>query len=502
MKIEAGQLIGGVLSRKSNASVFTGFNPATGKALEPFFFDASEEEVEEAVKLANTAFTTYRNCTNQQRARFLETIAQNIEALGDTLLHKIAEETALPLARLIGERARTTGQLRLFAEWIKAGHWRNTIVDEALPDRKPLPRQDIRQMQVALGPVVVFGASNFPLAFSVAGGDTASALAAGCPVIFKAHPAHPVTCQLVGKAIVDAAASCGLPNGVFALLHGASHEVGMQLVSQPLVKAVAFTGSFKGGKAIYDVAVARREPIPVYAEMGSVNPVFFLPGAIRKGGTDLVKNFAASITLGTGQFCTNPGVFVLFTNKESSQFISELEEELASATLHPMLTYNMATAYRKGVQTLKWLAKGNATEEGDVRACVVTTDFIQVLEHPEYLEEVFGPVSVGVLVQTEQELLYLAEGLQGQLTCTVHAAGEDSQLAQDLIERLTYKAGRIVFNSFPTGVEVCRAMVHGGPFPATTDSRSTSVGTMAIYRFTRPVCFQNFSPELLADGLK
>lgn len=502
MKIEAGQLIGSELSRKNSISVFTGFNPATGKALEPFFFDASKKEIDAAVTLASKAFPLYRVCDDEQRALFLEKIADNIEALGDALLEKVAEETALPLPRLIGERGRTTGQLRLFAQLIKNGAWRKIIVDEAIPDRKPLPRQEIRQMQVPLGPVVVFGASNFPLAFSVAGGDTASALAAGCPVIFKGHPAHPATCQLVGQAIIDAARACSLPEGVFSLLHGASYEVGMQLVKHPLIKAVAFTGSFTGGKAIYDAAAARKEPIPVYAEMGSVNPVFFLPAAIKIGGERLAKEFAASVTLGCGQFCTNPGVFVLFNNTDSRQFIEAIKAELEVTPLHPMLTHNMATAYRKGVQKLKALAEGSASGEVNVKACVVATSFFEVLEYPEYLHEVFGPSTVAVLVEDENELFSLVEHLQGQLTGTVHADENDFDLAKRLIEKLTYKVGRLVVNSFPTGVEVGGAMVHGGPFPATTDSRTTSVGTTAIYRFTRPVCFQNLGEKLLPTAFK
>jgi 2,5-dioxopentanoate dehydrogenase len=503
--IEAGQIIDGVLSRQNDKQPFNGVNPATNESLAPQFFDATTAEINTAIDLAQQAFVVYRKTTDAKRAEFLEQIAVNIEALGDDLLNKASEETGLPLARLTGERGRTAGQLRLFAQKIKDGTWRNNIHDEALPDRQPLPRQDIRQTQIPLGPVGVFGASNFPLAFSVAGGDTAAALAAGCPVIFKGHPAHPATCQLVGMAIANAASTCGLPKGVFALLHGVANEVGSQIVTHPLIKAVAFTGSFRGGKALFDLANKRPEPIPVYAEMGSINPVFFLPHAIKKDGEAIAKNFAASVTMGAGQFCTNPGFFVLVDNEEGKKFVQQLQEAVAATSVHAMLTPGICNAYKNGVKELK-AALGDASVDADNgnvgTAHVFTTTLAGLKQHKALTEEVFGPSTVGVLVKDETEMQEIIGLLQGQITGTVHAQAEDEALANAIIEALMYKVGRVLVNGFPTGVEVCHAMVHGGPFPATTDSRSTSVGTQAMYRFTRPVCLQNFTANLLPTFIK
>jgi alpha-ketoglutaric semialdehyde dehydrogenase len=485
----------------SKGSAFSGYDPATGEELIPTFTEATDKEINASVELADKAFVQYRKTTAAQRSLFLETIATNIESLGDDLLHTINRETALPLSRLTGERARTTGQLRLFANLLREGKWNDVIVDEALPDRKPAPRPEMIQMQVPIGVVAVFGASNFPLAFSVAGGDTVSALAAGCPVVFKAHPAHPATCQLIGNVIIKAAKDTGMPNGVFSMLHGFSHEMGGKLVTHPLVKAVAFTGSFRGGKALYDLAVRRKEPIPLYAEMGSVNPVFFLPGAVKQGGELLASQFAQSVTMGSGQFCTNPGVCIFIHNKESISFIQKLADTLSTTTIHPLLTKGISEAYQSGVEKQKKL--DGATElittksDGAIHPQIISVSAKHVLENPAYLEEVFGPSTVAVLAHGFSEMYQLAEKMPGQLTGTIHAAEDDFQPARELIDRLTQKAGRVVMNGFPTGVEVSHAMVHGGPFPATTDSRVTSVGTTSIYRFTRPVCYQNIPPSLL-----
>ena len=484
---------------QGNGAVFNAFNPNTGNPLMPVFREASAEEINEAVALAFNAFNTYRKTTAFQRSLFLEAIAANIEALGDDLLNTIHTETALPLARLTGERGRTTGQLKLFAQLLRDGSWNKIIVDEALPDRKPTPRPEMIQIQVPIGVVAVFGASNFPLAFSVAGGDTASALAAGCPVVFKAHPAHPATCQLVGAAIVKAAKDTGMPDGVFSLLHGFSHEVGGTLATHPLVKALAFTGSFKGGKALYDLAVRRKEPIPVYAEMGSVNPVFFLPEAVKMGGESLAGQFAQSVSLGSGQFCTNPGLCVFINNEDSRSFIQQTGEILSATVIHPLLTKGISEAYISGLEKQIKLPGAqviSAKTEMSVEPAILSVSAKNLLQHPDYFEEVFGPSTLAVLADSYEEMFQIAEKMPGQLTGSIQAVEKDYPAALELIDRLTQKTGRIVMNGFPTGVEVSQSMVHGGPYPATTDSRVTSVGTTSIYRFTRPVCYQNFPASL------
>jgi 2,5-dioxopentanoate dehydrogenase len=499
MEILASNIIG-YRHTIDSGEIFYGYNPVTGKTLSTAFTEASGAEIHESVELAQKAFTDYRKTTPDQRSFFLETIATNIDALGDDLLKIINEETALPLARLTGERGRTTGQLRLFAQLLRDGKWNKAIVDEALPDRKPAARPGMIQMQVPIGVVAVFGASNFPLAFSVAGGDTASALAAGCPVVFKAHPAHPATCQLLGAAIEKAGRDTGMPEGVFSMLHGFSHEVGGTLVKHPLIKAVAFTGSSKGGKALYDLAVRRKEPIPVYAEMGSVNPVFFLPGALKQGADTLANQFAQSVTLGSGQFCTNPGICIFIDNGDSRLFIQSVADGLSASSVHPLLTKGIADAYKSGLDKQKNLPGATifATESvTDLRPSVISVSAKNVLHNPAYFEEVFGPSTVAVLADNYDEMYQVASVMPGQLTGTVHAAENDYQNAKELIDLLTQKAGRVVMNGFPTGVEVCHAMVHGGPYPATTDSRVTSVGTTSIYRFTRPVCYQNIPSALL-----
>jgi alpha-ketoglutaric semialdehyde dehydrogenase len=491
--LTASQIIG-YRNVQGNGALFQAHNPVTGNAVPPDFREATVEEMNEAVSLADQAFAVYRKTTASQRSLFLEAIASNIEALGDELLQTIHAETALPLARLTGERARTTAQLRLFAQLLRDGKWNRIIVDEALPDRKPLPRPEMIQVQVPLGVVVIFGASNFPLAFSVAGGDTASALAAGCPVVCKAHPAHPATCQLVGTAIIKAAQETHMPDGVFSLLHGFSHQMGGMLVTHPLVKAVAFTGSFKGGKALYDLAVRRKEPIPVYAEMGSVNPVFFLPEAVKQGGDGLAGQFAQSVTQGSGQFCTNPGICIFMNNEESRIFIQKTATAMSATAIHPLLTKGITEAFVAGLQKQIKLPGAliiSTKTEKTVEPALLSVSAKDLLEAPEYFEEVFGPSTLAVFADRDEELFQIAEKMPGQLTATIHAAEKDYPVAKELLDLLTQKVGRIIMNGFPTGVEVSHAMVHGGPFPATTDSRTTSVGTSAIYRFTRPVCYQN-----------
>ena len=484
----------GYRNAPGKGKVFNAYNPNTGKPLMPEFHEASAEEIHEAVTLADTAFKTYRKTSASQRSLFLDAIAANIDNLGDDLLQTIHTETALPLVRLNGERGRTTGQLKGFAQLLRGEKWNRIIRDEALPERKPAPRPEMIQMQVPIGVVAIFGASNFPLAFSVAGGDTASALAAGCPVVFKAHPAHPASCQLVGAAIIKAAKETAMPEGVFSLLHGFSHEMGALLVTHPLIRALAFTGSFRGGKALFDLAVRRKEPIPVYAEMGSINPVFFLPGAVKQGGETLATQFAQSVTLGSGQFCTNPGLCIFINNEESRVFIQKAADAINSSVIHPLLTKGITSAYISGLDKQKKLPGAKTFtggSEGNLLPSLQSVSAKNILQHSDYFEEVFGPSTLAVLADDFEEMYLIAEKMPGQLTGTIQAAENDYPIAKELLDRLTQKVGRVVMNGFPTGVEVSHAMVHGGPYPATTDSRVTSVGTTSIYRFTRPVCYQN-----------
>lgn len=487
-------------------AAFQALNPHTGQPFGPAFAEADSAAVAAAAMAAAEAFAVFAAKTDRQRAELLEDIAGSIEHLGDELIRTAAAETALPPARLLSERGRTTGQLRLFAQLLREGSWVRAIIDTPLPARQPQPRPALCQMQVPLGPVAVFAASNFPLAFSVMGGDAASALAAGCTLVVKAHPAHPQTAELVAGAVRQAVARCGLPAGVFTLLHGRSHQVGLELVQQPAIRAVGFTGSFQGGKALFDAAARRPEPIPVYAEMSSTNPVFLLPGALQQGISPLAEAFAASVTLGVGQFCTNPGVFIVQDNAESQEFIKVLGEKLAAAQAGVMLTPAMAEAYQSGIARQR---QHPGTEPltpppaaGQPTPHLLKTDVPTMLEYPELTDEVFGPSTIGVVARSEAELLELARSLSGHLTATLYGLPQELARHTELITILSQKAGRLLFNQMPTGVEVCHAMVHGGPFPATTDARSTSVGTEALYRFTRPVCYQNWPDALLPAALQ
>ncbi len=493
----------------AGSQTFQGVNPATGEALPTVFHEATPDEVNRAVGKAAAAFSIFRKKSGVERAAFLEKIAEEILALGDELLQTAHLETALPLPRLTGERGRTVGQLRLFADLLREGSWVDARLDTALPDRQPQPRPDLRQVQRALGPVGVFGASNFPLAFSVAGGDTASALAAGCPVVFKGHPAHPATGELVAGAIVRAVVASSLPDGTFSLVQGAGTEVGMSLVQHPLVKAIGFTGSFRGGKALFDAAARRPEPIPVYAEMGSTNPVFILPGALRERGTALATALAGSITLGVGQFCTNPGVFVVPAAAQTDDFVKNVATALDAVAPGTMLTGGIRRAYASGLGKLALVGGTErlttselAGETGPVSAHLLRASAAAALANPELTEEVFGPSSVAIVADDKAQTLELARNLHGHLTATIHGTPDDLEEYAELVDILETKVGRLLFNGFPTGVEVSHAMVHGGPYPATTDSRSTSVGTAAIRRFTRPVCYQDFPENLLPDELK
>ena len=486
----------------------TSINPATGGPVVEYTF-ATVREVNQAVEKAAAAFQSYRKSSGIKKAEFLEAIGNEIMAIGDELITVCCAESGLPKVRIEGERGRTVGQLKLFANLLKEGSWLDARIETADSERIPLPKPDIRSMQMPLGTVLVFGASNFPLAFSVAGGDTASALAAGCSVIVKAHPAHAGTSWLVGKAIQKAAILTGMPDGVFSLLFGDGPILGAQLVTHPEVKAVGFTGSFGAGKVIYDLAVRRDIPIPVYAEMGSTNPVFILPHALQNHATSIAKGFSASATLGVGQFCTNPGMLIYEKSESANEFTNKLEEEFTQTSGGTMLTSNIYKSYNDGVKkhagipTVKTLAKGSETDELNVASPILFKINSNTLTaHPELAEEVFGPTSLLVEVASKQDILELARNLTGHLTATVHGTDNDLVEYQDLLHILEQKVGRLLINGYPTGVEVCSAMVHGGPFPATTDSRSTSVGTAAIYRFTRPICYQNMPETLLPDELK
>ena len=488
---------------------FQAVNPVTSDKLQPEYFEATDEEIDRAIEKAEEAFRIYRKVSGKARAQFLETIGDEIMNLGDELVERSCAETGLPAARITGERGRTVNQLKLFASLLKEGSWVNARIDTADPERKPAPKPDIRSLQIALGPVGIFGASNFPLAFSVAGGDTASALAAGCSVVVKAHPAHPGTCEMIATAISTAVKKSGMPDGVFSMVGGTSQRVGLRIVTHPFIKAIGFTGSFRGGKALFDAAAGRSEPIPVFAEMGSVNPVFILPRAMKEKKDEIAEGLAASVTLGVGQFCTNPGIFVSENSGAGNEFRSAVGESLKKINPGHMLTAGISHAYREGINKLgsqpgvQIMARGGSSTEtaGGIPHLfqVSSKDF----NKNELLEkEVFGPSTLAVTSENKEDIIRIAEKIGGNLTATLYATEEDLKEYDELVSVLERKAGRLIINGFPTGVEVCHSMIHGGPFPATTDSRSTSVGTTAIYRFTRPVSYQNFPDHLLPDELK
>lgn len=473
------------------------------------FIDATPQQIDQALKEAQVAFLSYKNFNGAKKAAFLRSAAEEIEALGQELVNKAMEETALPEARIIGERARTTGHLRMFAGLVEEGSWVEARIDTALPDRAPVPKPDIRKYNVALGPVVVFGAANFPLAYSTAGGDTASALAAGCPVIVKAHPAHPGTSELVAGAIRKAAEKNGMPKGVFQHLYGAGFEVGKALVTHPLTRAVGFTGSLAGGKALFDIANARPVPIPVFAEMSSINPVILLPKTLKRDAASTASKMAASITLGVGQFCTNPGLIIAQEGEGLQTFISSLASEIEKAApgkmLHKGIADNYSRRLRATLEEKGVFVEGKSAAEGDAtqgRALVASTSAANFLKSPALAEEVFGPFSLIVKCADVNELSSVVNHLHGQLTASIFADEQEIADQHSLLNILKEKAGRLIINGVPTGVEVAPSMQHGGPFPSTTDSRFTSVGTDAIKRFVRPVSFQNFPESLLPDELK
>ncbi|QXH98295.1 aldehyde dehydrogenase (NADP(+)) [Pseudomonas monsensis] len=504
-----GHMLIGQHTVAGNRDAIRGLDPATDTALEPAYFGGSAEHVEQACALAWAALDRYRETTLSARGEFLERIAEEIEDLGDELIDRAASETGLPRARLLGERGRTCQQLRMFARTVRAGEWLDVRVDPAQPQRQPLPRSDLRQRQIPLGPVAVFGASNFPLAFSVAGGDTASALAAGCPVIVKAHGAHPGTSELVGRAVTRAVKACDVPEGVFSLVYGSGRELGIALVSDRRIKAVGFTGSRSGGLTLIQAAQARPEPIPVYAEMSSINPVLLFPAALHQRTQALAEGFVASLTLGAGQFCTNPGLVIARQGPALDAFVGRVAERLQLSPAQTMLTPDICSAYKAGVNALAQNSRARIAASGQIaggpNACqahVFATDAADFLTDHSLQAEVFGAASLIVQCASDAEIRRVIEHLEGQLTTTLQLDDDDLELARSLLPTLERKAGRLLVNGWPTGVEVCDAMVHGGPFPATSDARTTSVGSAAILRFLRPVCYQDFPDSLLPSALK
>ena len=481
-------------------------SPTSGPSFE--FSVAGVEEINAAVQAAEDAFWSYGYVTCEKRAAFLNTIADEIEVRAAVITQIGCEETGLPEARLNGERGRTTGQLRLFADHILQSDYLDRRHDAALPDRQPMPRTELNMIQRPIGPVAVFGASNFPLAFSTAGGDTAAALAAGCPVIVKAHGAHPGTSEIVAEAVLAAISKCNIHAGVFSLIQGGdSREVGAQLVQHPLVKAVGFTGSHLGGRALFDLCAARPEPIPFFGELGSINPMFIFAGAMANRGSTIAEGWAGSLTMGAGQFCTNPGVVVVLEGGDAEQFSQTANDALTKTPAQTMLTDGIASAYRAGQERMAKTSgvhqvMSSTYEQRKASPFLYTTTAQNWLSNAALMEEVFGPLGIIVTAQNLEEMRVVALSLPGQLTCTLHIDEEDTEAATGFMPILERKAGRLLANSFPTGVEVSDTMVHGGPYPATTNFGATSVGTLSIRRFLRPVCFQNIPHALLPQDLR
>jgi alpha-ketoglutaric semialdehyde dehydrogenase len=489
---------------------FRAVDPSSDKELSGDFHFATDFDVDAALILAERAFATYRNIDKKTKATFLRNIAEEINNIGDELINRAMAESGLPQARLQGERGRTMGQLNMFADLVEEGSWVEAVIDKALLDRQPAPRADLRKMLVPLGPAVVFGASNFPLAFSVAGGDTASALAAGCPVIVKAHPAHPGTSALVAEAIMKAAKRNDLPEGVFSMLFDDGYAVGEALVKHPKTKIVTFTGSFKGGTALVRLAQEREIPIPVFAEMGSINPTILLPEALENRYQQIAEQYAASITLGAGQFCTNPGLLIGMKSASLDKFKNALGEAIGKINSATMLTPGICKNYSKlsedvlTEQGVKLIGKGNiaADKVNHAQPVLAEVSASSFLVNPRLSEEIFGPYSLLVEADYEVQLNQVIEALHGQLTATIVADEGDLKKYGSLLQDIINISGRVILNNVPTGVEVVQSMQHGGPFPATTDGRFTSVGTGAIKRFVRPVCWQNWGNNMLPDELK
>lgn len=497
--------IGGGRSSQ-NAPELRSVDAYTGEALPYHFSQASSQEAEQACVAAERAFAPYQALAPQRRAGFLDAIADELDALDDDFIQLVMRETALPEGRIRGERARTSGQMRLFASVLRRGDYLGVRIDTALPDRQPLPRPDLRQMKVGVGPVAVFGASNFPLAFSTAGGDTAAALAAGCPVVVKAHSGHMATEECVADAIIRAAEKTAMPSGVFNMIYGGS--IGQVLVRHPAIQAVGFTGSLKGGRALCDIAAARPQPIPVFAEMSSINPMILLPGALAVRGESIARELTDSVVAGCGQFCTNPGLIIGISSPQYSSFLAMMAENIRTRPAQTMLNRGVLSSYEHGLARLHQHSgvhhlAGEEQRGNQALPQLFAAEAALLINGDALLqEEVFGPVTIAVTAHDECELLASLQELRGQLTITLLAEPQDLQQFAHLVPLLQRKAGRLLFNGYPTGVEVSDAMVHGGPYPATSDARGTSVGTLAIDRFLRPVCYQNYPSELLPDALK
>jgi len=495
----------------ANEKILQAVNPATGQLLDVGFEQANEDLVNAALAAATNAFQQYRLINKHQKASFLIAIADELNGIADELLARASAESGLPLPRLQGELGRTTGQLQMFARLVTEGSWVRAVIETAQPHRQPMPKPDLRKMLVPIGPVVVFGASNFPLAFSVAGGDTASAFAAGCPVIVKAHPAHYGTSALVGEAIMRAVEKTGMPKGVFSLLYDDEYAIGSSLVKHPLTKAVTFTGSLKGGMALVNLAQQRSVPIPVFAEMGSTNPVVFLPIALQNQAEQLAKKYAVSITAGAGQFCTKPGLLFAVESDGLQKFKQVLAQTIATVPSTTMLTSGIATNFMKlsdevlanaAVKLVAASSEKNTELLNQSEARIAEVSAADFIQNPSLKEEVFGPFSLLIIAKDTAELMAALAVVEGQLTTTVMAEKADLEAQQTLLHALSEKTGRIILNGVPTGVEVCSAMQHGGPFPATNDSRFTSVGTDAIYRFVRPLVFQDWDADFLPMELR
>jgi NADP-dependent aldehyde dehydrogenase len=508
MQLTGNLLIGQQSVAGANGTI-RAVNASTGETIEPAFGGATLADLDRACALAWAAFDVYRETAPEARAEFLEAIAQNILDIGDDLIERCMIESGLPRARLEGERGRTVGQLRMFADVVRNGDHIGARIDLAQPERKPLPRVDLRLRHIGVGPVAVFGASNFPLAFSVAGGDTASALAAGCPVIVKAHSAHPGTSELVGRAVQRAVKDCGLPEGTFSLLFDNGRDVGQGLVKDHRIKAAGFTGSRGGGTALMKLASARPEPIPVYAEMSSINPVLLFPGALENRTEGIAKAFVQSLVLGAGQFCTNPGLVLAVDSPELDRFIDEASVALRETPAQTMLTPGIHQAYEGAVEKagshaeVTTAARGvEAKTDAQARSALFVTSAEAFRNNPELQEEIFGASSLVVRCPDLTSMLELVESMEGQLTAALHIDQSDYAEAKRFLPALERRAGRILVNGFGTGVEVGHAMVHGGPFPSTADGRSTSVGSLAIDRFLRPVSYQDLPEALLPDAVK
>ena len=482
------------------------FKSSPAKGIPQEFSVGTPKLIDKAAKKAEEAFSSYGYTSRKERSQFLNKISEEIDKRGDEITEIGSQETGLPEGRLEGERARTVGQLRLFAEHIENGDYLDKRHDKALPNRAPLPRPDLRLIQRPIGPVAVFGASNFPLAFSVAGGDTAAALAAGCPVIVKGHSAHPGTSDIVAQAIDASIKACNVHPGTVSIVQGGSREVGQALVQHPLIKAVGFTGSLAGGKALFDLCSDREEPIPFFGELGSVNPMFLLPKAINNRGSDIASGWVSSLTMGAGQFCTNPGIAVIIDGTDAAKFINDVTTLLSKVDPQMMLTDGISNAYRAGCERMSSFdADGQLQNESEISRTALPQLFVTTgknwLNNFELSEEVFGPSGLVVKVANFSEMMEIATKLPGQLTCTLHIDDSDQNEAKRLLPVLERKAGRVLANGFPTGVEVCESMVHGGPFPASTNFGATSVGTMSIRRFLRPVCYQNMPTEMLPTDI-